>query len=445
MPYERKTYDILISDDLKELLQGIETESLVASLLLKKRHDKEELVDNPINFISISREDRTKISYMTQERMAQIDISDYWTSSRRFQAKPGAFISKIFKDIPSKEVEKFSNLFRSQAVKPKFTFKVVSGESIRNLYYYESYASDRGTLGVSCMKHETCQKYLDIYTENKEQLQMLAMFNEDGGLMGRALLWNFDSYKIMDRIYTICDEDLSFHFKQWATQNGYLYKSEQNWYNTQQFEQVGQKKQTIKLELKLKNSKFRHYPYMDTFKFQDSETGYLYNYLVDHPRMRTLCSSEGSRYEHNYLRSDGVDNVLRHQGDCAWVDYMQFYTHCNNVQWSDINDQYILKKDAVHDSLINDYIFNVEFVRFNNKERIELRRKEIEEYNEKRKARLAAKSTSSLENTIASLQSGDISDVLSALRTGDISADELYNRISHQLASDEITNYDWNP
>jgi hypothetical protein len=124
---------------------------------------------------------------------------------------------------------------------------------------------------------------------------------------------------------------------------------------------------------------------------------------------------------------------------------MQFYTHCNNVQWSDINDQYILKKDAVHDSLINDYIFSVEFDRFNNKERIELRRKEIEEYNEKRKARLAAKSTSSLENTIASLQSGDISDVLSALRTGDISADELYNRISHQLASDEITNYDWNP
>jgi hypothetical protein len=124
---------------------------------------------------------------------------------------------------------------------------------------------------------------------------------------------------------------------------------------------------------------------------------------------------------------------------------MDFYTHCNNVQWSDINDQYILKKDAVHDSLINDYIFSVEFDRFNNKERIKLRRKEIEEYNEKRKARLAAKSTSSLENTIASLQSGDISDVLSALRTGDISADELYNRISHQLESDEITNYDWNP
>jgi hypothetical protein len=258
------------------------------------------------------------------------------------------------------------------------------------------------------------------------------MFNEDGGLMGRALLWNFESYKIMDRIYTICDEDLSFYFKQWATKNGYLYKSEQNWFNTQQFEQVGQKKQTIKLELKIKNSDFRYYPYMDTFKFQDTNTGYLYNYLIDHPRMRTLCSSEGARYEHNYLRTDGVDNVLRHQGDCVWVDYMQFYTHCNNIQWSDINDQYILKKDVIHDDEINDFIFNEEFDRFNNKERIELRRKEIKEYNEKRKVRLSAKS---IEGAISSIQSGDIADVLSALRTGDISADELYDRISN--------NYSW--
>jgi hypothetical protein len=437
MPYERKTHDLLISDELKEILESFEAESIVASLLLKKRHDKDELVDNPINFISISREDRTKISYMTQERMAQIDISEYWTSSRRFQTKPGAFISKIFKNISSKEVEKFSNLFRSQAVKPKFEFKVVSGERIRDLYYYESYAIDKGTLGASCMKHENCQKYLDIYTENKDQLQMLAMFNEHGELMGRALLWSFDSYKIMDRIYTICDEDLSFYFKQWATQNGYLYKSEQNWYNTQQFEQVGQKKQTIKLELKIKNSSFRYYPYMDTFKFQDSETGYLYNYLIDHPRMRTLCSSEGNRYEHNYLRSDGVDNVLRHQGDCNWVEYMGFYTHCNNVQWSDINDQYILTKDVKHDNVINDYIFNEEFDRFNNKELIEKRKKEIEEYDQKRKDKLKGKESN--------LAIDIISRITSAQSVADLSTEEiaeLYGQLRN-VNTEQTDSFSW--
>ena len=249
--------------------------------------------------------------------------------------------------------------------------------------------------------------------------------------------WRDGVEEIMDRIYTTCDEDLSFYFKQWATQNGYLYKSEQNWYNTQQFEQVGQKKQTIKLELKLKNSTFRYYPYMDTFKFQDSETGYLYNYLIDHPRMRTLCSSEGNRYEHNYLRSDGVDNVLRHQGDCNWVDYMGFYTHCNNVQWSDINDQYILCNHVKHDNVINDYIFNEEFDRFNNKERIDFRKKEIEEYNQQRKDRLKAK------------ESGSVSDIISRLTTAQSVADlspediaELYGQLRN-VNTEQTDSFSW--
>jgi len=236
MAYERKTYDIFISDDLKEILTQFESESVVAQLLLKKRHDKEDLVDNPVNFISISREDRTKLSYLTSERMEVLSPTEYWTSSRRFQAKPGGFISKVFKNVTSREVEKFSNLFRSQVNKPRFNFSIIKGPAIRNFYHYDSYQSDRGSLGASCMKHEGCQKYLDLYVQNPDKISMLIMTDDYGALMGRALLWNFDSYKIMDRIYTTCDEDLLFYFKQWATENGYLYKSEQNWYNTLQFE-----------------------------------------------------------------------------------------------------------------------------------------------------------------------------------------------------------------
>jgi hypothetical protein len=137
MPYERKTHDVLVSDKLKAVLSEFESDSVVASLLLKKRHDKEDLVENPISFISISSDDVTKISYMTQDRMSIVNPDEYWTSSRRFQAKPGAFIGKIFKNIPAKEVEKFSNLYRSHVSKPKFTFKVVCGESIREYYHYE--------------------------------------------------------------------------------------------------------------------------------------------------------------------------------------------------------------------------------------------------------------------------------------------------------------------
>jgi hypothetical protein len=395
MAYERKTYDIFISDDLKEILTQFESESVVAQLLLKKRHDKEELVDNPVNFISISREDRTKLSYLTIERMETLSPTEYWTSSRRFQAKPGGFISKVFKNVNSREVEKFSNLFRSQVNKPRFNFSIVKGPTIRNYYHYDSYQADKGTLGASCMKHESCQKYLDLYVYNPDVVSMLIMTDDYGGLMGRALLWKFESHKIMDRIYTVCDEELMFYFKQWATQNGFLYKSEQNWYNTMQFEQVGQKRQELKLEISI-NTDFRYLPYMDTFKFLDAKTGKLYNYQYDSRHLRTLCSSEGSSYEGDYLRFDGIDRVLRYQGDSAWVDYKEFYTHYNNITWSEVNGQYILNEHVEYCNEIGEPIFNSKYDHLNNHELIEKRKKELEEWNKKRPKKLSGLSVEQL-------------------------------------------------
>lgn len=372
MAYDRKTYDIFISDELKTVLTEIESESIVASLLLKKRHFKDELVDDPINFISISRDDNSKISYLTTERIGQIDNSEYWTSSKRFQVKPGGFVSKIFKNIPAKEVEKFSNLYRSEVKKPDFIFKIVSGDKIKDYYHYSSYASDKGTLGNSCMKHDSCQKYLDIYTDNDHIVSMLIMTNFWGELLGRALLWNFESYKIMDRIYTICDEDLSFYFKKWATKNGYLYKTDQNWFNTLQFEQVGQKKQELKLEVQLKNHNYRHYPYMDTFKFLNPHTGILTNYMPSN-FFETLCSSDGSKYEKDYLIFDDIDRVLRYRQEVVYIRYRKIWTHERNSNWSEVNDCHILAKDSIYNEKIDDFIFIGDFENLNNVDMIKQR------------------------------------------------------------------------
>ena len=117
--------------------------------------------------------------------------------------------------------------------------------------------------------------------------------HQDNRLIGRALLWDFDSYKIMDRIYTICDEDLSFYFKQWATKNGYLYKSEQNWFNTIFFEQIGTGKKEFKLEVKLPNIKQHYYPYMDTFLYYDAEQGRLSNSQIFQRPYAQLDETEG--------------------------------------------------------------------------------------------------------------------------------------------------------
>jgi hypothetical protein len=384
MPYERKTVDIHISDDLKNVLSVIESESLVAALLLKRRNNREDLADSYVNYISISKQDRTKLSYLTQDRIDSLDPQEYWTSSRRYMTKPGAFISKVFKDIPAKEVEKFSNLFRSQAAKAPFRFEVVKGDSIKDFYYYENYhSSERGSLGVSCMKHEHCQKYFDLYTENEENVSMLTMFNDRNRLIGRALLWDFESHKIMDRIYTYNDEELSFYFKQWATEHGYYYKSEQNWFNTLFFEQIGTGKKEFKLEIKLPNIKQHYYPYMDTFKFIDLEKGILYNYLPeDTSSLRTLTSSDGSKHPSDYLVFDMIDRVMRYRNDAAYVQYAEIWTGRQNVVYSNYNDKWMLKQDSRYEELIDDYIFNEEH-NDKNSDRvlklIEQRRKEQEE------------------------------------------------------------------
>jgi hypothetical protein len=425
MAYERKTFDLIISEELRAVLSEIESDSLVAKLLLKKRHDKEDLVEDPINFISVA-QDKTKISYLTTDRIAKIeDPSLYWSSSRRFAVKPGGFISKLFKDIPAKEVEKFSNLYRAQSNKAKFTFNVVEGNHIKTYYHINSYAQERGTLGASCMKYDNCQDYLGIYTENTDKVKLLVMLNEYGGLMGRALLWDFETVKIMDRIYTIADEEFLFQFKKWATDNGYLYKSEQNWYNTLFFENLSTEKKELKLDIKLDNFQFRRYPYVDTFKFFDEEKGLLLNYMPSGDEFRTLCASDGGKYGSDYLVFDDIDRVLRHRGDSVYVRYLDIRTSHSNVNYSEIHDQYILCRHARYDEEIGEYLFNEEYDRFNNTERINERR----EYLKKRREEMEKR------NSQPRRKKSNSSWIESLIGNSDLTEDtinEVYQRITQQ-------------
>jgi len=375
MPYQRKTIDLIISDDLRNILTEIESESMVAKLLLKKRHSKEDLVESPVNYISVSHDDKSKISYLTTDRINSLEPDTYWTSNSRYKGKPGAFIGKLFKDVPSREVEKFSNLFRTQSLMPVFTFKVVDADDIKKYYHQETYVTDengytRGSLGASCMKHDHCQKLFKLYTKNNDQVKMLIMLDENEKLIGRALLWDLESNKIMDRIYTKLDEDYVFHFKKWATKNGYLYKSEQNWFNTLFFENLNIKRKELYLEFNLGINP-KKYPYMDTFKFVNLESGRLYNYIPENINVKTLTSSDGGYHDGDHLRFDGIHKVFRYRNEVNWLPYLNLYTRSYDCNYSEVNETYILKKDSVYDNEIGHYIFVGEYEHLNNKEKIE--------------------------------------------------------------------------
>jgi succinate dehydrogenase flavin-adding protein (antitoxin of CptAB toxin-antitoxin module) len=414
---------IIISAELKDLLKEI-GDSLFAQLLLKEEHPVEDLVDDFVNFISISKKDRTKISYLPKERSEGLSLEECFSTSKRIMAKPGGFISKVFKNISEKEVEKFSTLFRSEATKPQLDFEVVQGEFIKDYYHYSKYAErNGGSLHASCMKHNSCQNFLDIYSLNTEVCKMVLLFDNDEfsegdyydetKIVGRALLWNFDGYKLMDRIYTINDETYQFYFKQWATKNGYLFKTQQNWFNTKFFERLGDKKQKLELKLDLKNKSFDYVPYMDTFKFMDYD-GVLYNYQPEGKNYYTLTDTGGRKNGYDHLVTDFLDDVLRYRGDAIRLSYLgeNKWTHPDNCRYSDVMDRYILKDHCVKEPNLNDWIFNEEYSSNNDDERIRDRIEWIKQREEERSQRRSSKRVSSVD------RHSSIQDYLNSLIEG---------------------------
>ena len=451
MTEERKTVDIIISDDLRNVLLEIQ-DSQVAQLLVKGTHFEDELADDHVNYISISKKDLTKISYLTKERYEGLSIDECWATTKRIMAKPGGFISKVFKNISEKEVEKFSTLFRSEITKPKLDFQVFEGDEIKKFYHYSSYCErNGGSLHASCMKYDNCQSFLDIYTKNPDNCKIVVLFDNDDAtrIIGRAILWVVDGHKVMDRIYTINDEAYQFYFKQWASKHGYYFKSEQNWFNTRQFEMLGSKKINLDLVLDLPNNKFDRVPYMDTFKFMDYE-GKLYNFQPKGKEFYTLTDTGGRKNGYDHLVTDYLTGVLRYRGDAIRLRYLEVdgsrvHTHPDNCYYSEIMDTYILRDHAFQHPVLRDYIFNDDFKQHNNDERIQERIKYVEQreaQRQKEREEREARRKRQLEGVEQGGERGrlysdfnDYADVLNQMRNlrHNFNTDEIYSYVSEYM------------
>jgi hypothetical protein len=333
-------------------------ESEVANLLLRRRHLKEKVFENHVNFISISDSDASKISYLSHDRILNIQQSstdDYWISSKRFHCKPGALVNKLFKNISSKEVEKFSNLFKSFSNKKEFEFELVHGENISEYYHQNSYSSSSGSLGNSCMKYQKCQSFLGLYTQNPDVISMLIMKSPSGQLLGRALIWNIDGQKVMDRIYTVQDEEYAFFFKQWAKQNDCHFKTFQNWNSTLQFDSKTDSCQEKFFKFKLKNTHFDYYPYLDTFKWIDTSSGYISNSKFENSMC--ISSADGTIEGSDLLEFDDIDRVWAWHGNLIYVENSGIRTRCENLNYSTILDTWMLKTESKYVEEIDDFVY----------------------------------------------------------------------------------------
>jgi len=196
--------------------------------------------------------------------------------------KIGRLVKSILSGLnitfPDSEYDKFVTEYKSKYDFIKMSFsniEVISGEEIRKYYLLSNYETTNiSTLQNSCMRHSHCQKFFDIYVKNPDVCRMVIRrsFIDDSKITARSLLWSLSNGKTMvDRIYYSKEQEQNL-FEDWAISNGYYYQNKEG-----DFLLNGNKVSfDFSPEVELKNYKFKYYPYMDTFKFLNSENGTLY-------------------------------------------------------------------------------------------------------------------------------------------------------------------------
>jgi len=246
------------------------------------------------NFIKREEGKFDTLSYLPKNRydiLQNHEKDPFGSGIGRTTIKIGRFVKKFLTqeafeefNIKDSDVENFVNFYKSYFNSDPTKLKVVDGDDILKYYfednYYKPNGSKIGSLWNSCMRQRERNKFMKLYSVNP-QVKMLVLL-EDDKVRARALLWEeikeFDSdneYKFMDRIYTVYDHDLNL-FKNWAKENGYLTKWEQN-AKSEIYVDIDNKPVRKHLYVILENHNLNWYPYLDTFKFYNVYKGRFSN------------------------------------------------------------------------------------------------------------------------------------------------------------------------
>ena len=312
-------------------------------------------IDSVRNF-TINKEGKmTCLPKGKQCKTIESDQGTVWARDRRQEIKYGKGIRAIMNqsNLPPTSMTDIQNI--SQLLKAEYTFtgeiKVVTGEDIRTYYHYDQYASgNTESLGNSCMRHDSCQDFFDIYVDNPDKVKMV-IANTSEGIIGRALLWYTDCKTlIMDRIYG--NEITINALKQWAHNNGYMHKKVQSYSNDTEFVttvgEIIEGNYTITLD---RNNDYM--PYMDTFKYTED----LYS--------RKLELTNDSNFDNFTLdATDGgeaggtlcVNGDRYHEDDVCYIEYgsvEEGYYHNDDTFYCEFDSQDYHRNDMVrtHDEL----------------------------------------------------------------------------------------------
>lgn len=361
-------------------LHMISGKSLVARKLISFINDGVETVHlekkSFATLLSFSKDEAGAISYVNLNKDYNPDAPRKWCKAGRILGKILSVDGIKHHGILDKDIEIFVNLWTAPNVDNE-EFAVVDDKAgFRDSYYEINYyrnwrGENKGSLWHSCMRYEACLKFLSLYTDHLKYCKMLVL-SKDKKIAARALLWEFDDFvtgehvKFMDRIYYYED----FHVNKmidWAKDNGFLWKIRQTFNDDRLTDGVNIYDNTY--TLKLFQTDYKHYPYLDTMKFIDMNKKILTN-----KPFGVICNKL-QRADGGYLNSyyDGYNKIYINDGeqvpvvlsngedgyitknDACYLKYSDTYTYPSEVNYSSIDGTYIFKKDAVYDKMRNDY------------------------------------------------------------------------------------------
>ena len=220
--------------------------------------------------------------------------------------------------------------------------KTFDGEKIRECYLEDNYEEIKGTLGLSTMRFKRCQPFLDIYVKNPEVCKLLVLRGDTGKVRARALLWTLtDGSKYLDRISYIDGSDEKY-LLDWAERND-IDKS----YGPSSATQFKQFVNGVG-EIKLQNFEFDEYPYLDTFKYLNYNTGILSDEIcVD---CYALTEIDGSCEIVDEEYSEWVNNQIEdRKGHNSNLDFIK-----SKIGGEELNYKDMSKSEV--DDLVNSFL-----------------------------------------------------------------------------------------
>jgi hypothetical protein len=376
---------IYYSDKLREIFKEIKfrDKGNIVSILLNIENkedylDSYTLVDvtdknDTISFIQVNRIIRGEgWSVDNHPNELSDDIlnknSEYWKKTRT-DIGLGRWATRVINEVYNKtvlpsQVSRLVDFYRSIFDEENVDlFEVVSGEEIKKWYLEDNYARNIGHLGNSCMKHNYCQTYFHIYTENPEVCKLLIYYNDTTKtkILGRSLLWELkDGSKYQDRIYASYDSD-KFKIQNWAEEKGYI-----TYPNLED---------TAYVQVKAKD--YIEYPYMDTFLVYNRKKGLLSNiehfwpeegYIKIRETDGTYVSDDVVFSEHNdeYIsKTEAVKAISGFTNGEPFEDYFYksqvvsirgVYYNENITSWSSTLEIYVLNREKVNSRVLEDIL-----------------------------------------------------------------------------------------